>query len=315
MRTSLSPLNFAVVPAANAPLSSPAIMRLIAHLKDEASAKVFGGYLVSLDIRNQVEPDSEGWAVWIHSEDQIEAGRQALAAYLQNPRDLKFQRAAQAATVREEHREREAVAAARRFRTADQIWNRSGRTPLTYSLIGACVILTLFVGLSPTLEDVRWLLLSTSTWKFGWLPEVRSGQLWRLITPIFIHFSLPHLLFNMLVLRDLGGIVETRQGTRRLAVLVLLLALGSNLGQYILVNPFFGGMSGVLYGLFGYIWVRSQCDPASGLALSGMTIAIMLIWFFLCLFGLLGSVANGAHAVGLVMGMIWGAAPVAERHR
>jgi GlpG protein len=134
-----------------------------------------------------------------------------------------------------------------------------------------------------------------------------------LITPIFIHFGLQHLLFNMLVLRDLGGIVETCQGSRRLALLVVVFALGSNLGQYVLAGPFFGGMSGVLYGIFGYIWVRSQCDPGSGLALSPLTVGIMLVWFFLCLYGVVGTVANGAHGVGLVMGIVWGGLPLAKR--
>ena len=288
-------------------------MRLITHLKDEASARAFSGYLVSLDIRNEVESDSGGWAVWIHSEDQIEAGRQALAAYLQNPGDAKYQRAAETAAVLEQDRRREAAVAAHRVLNRDRLWNRSGRTPLTLCLIGACVLVTVIFGFSPSLQDVHWLLVSE--WNSGWLPEVRAGQIWRLITPIFIHFSPTHLLFNMLVLRDLGGIVETCQGTGRLALLVLVLALGTDLGQYLLAGPLFGGMSGVLYGLFGYIWVRGQCDPVSGLSLSTMTVAIMLIWFFLCLFNVLGAIANGAHAVGLVMGILWGALPLAKRFR
>jgi GlpG protein len=288
-------------------------MRLIAHLPDETSAKTFAGYLGSLDIRNLIEPDSGGWAVWIHSEDQIEAGRQALTAYLKNPGDAKFHHAAEATAALEKTREREEITAAKRLRTSEQLWNRSGHTPLTYSLIAACVLVTVFAGLSPGPEDVHWLLISE--WPSGWLPEVRTGQVWRLITPIFIHFSLAHILFNMLVLRDLGGIIEVRQGTKKLAILVLVLALGSNLGQYQLDSFYFGGMSGVLYGLFGYIWIRSQSDPGSGLALSQMTIAIMLIWFVLCLAGLLGNVANGTHAVGLVMGMIWGSIPWFKRWR
>jgi len=286
-------------------------MRLITHLPDETSAKTFAGYLGSLDIRNQIEPDSGGWAVWIHSEDQIEAGRQALTAYLKNPGDAKFRRAAEAVATVEKNRQREEIAAAKRVRTADQLWNRSGRTPLTYGLIAACVLVTVFVGLSPGAEDVHWLLISE--WKFGFLPEVRLGQVWRLITPVFIHFGAMHLIFNMLVLRDLGGIVEMCQGTKKLAILVLVLAVGSNLGQYMLGVVYFGGMSGVLYGLFGYIWIRGQSDPASGLVLSQMTITIMLIWFVLCLTGLLGNVANGTHAVGLVMGMIWGSIPWLRR--
>jgi len=286
-------------------------MRLIGHLKNEASAKAFSGYLASMNVLNLVEADAEGWAVWIHSEDQIESGQQALAAYLQNPADKKYQLASQAAEVMERQRRREEAKAAKRIHDRDRIWARSGLAPLTLSLIGVTVAVSLAIGLNPTPYDVRWLSISNGGMEF--LAEVRAGQVWRLITPIFIHYGPLHLLFNMLWLSDLGAMVEKRQGMLKLAVLVLILAIGSNLGQYWVDGPFFGGMSGVVYGLFGYIWLRGQCDPASGLALSPMTIWMMLAWFFLCLFGVLGHVANVTHAVGLVLGMLWGAAPMAGK--
>jgi GlpG protein len=142
---------------------------------------------------------------------------------------------------------------------------------------------------------------------------VRSGEIWRLITPIFIHFGPTHLLFNMLVLYDLGRLIEKAQGTKRLALLVVVIGVGSNIGQYLIGGPGFGGMSGVLYGMVGYIWLRSQCDPASGLMISPMTLGVMLVWFFLCLFGIIPGVANGTHAIGLVMGIIWGGFPMVKR--
>jgi GlpG protein len=283
-------------------------MRLIGHLKNEASARTFGGYLSSLDIRNMVEPDSDGWAVWIYSEDQVEKGSGALTDYQQNPADRKYLNGAEVAAATEQRKQKEEAEFAKRVRTADQIFKRSDTAPLTLGLIGACVVVMLFCGFNPSLGDVHWLLISD--YVTGFLPEVRSGQIWRLITPIFIHFSPTHILFNMWVLYDLGRMIEMLQGTRRLALLVLVIGLGSNLGQYIIFGPEFGGMSGVLYGLFGYIWLRSQCDPSSGLMLSPMTVAIMLVWFFLCLFNVIRPVANGAHAVGLVMGVIWGAFPM-----
>jgi membrane associated rhomboid family serine protease len=95
------------------------------------------------------------------------------------------------------------------------------------------------------------------------LPEVRHGEIWRLLTPIFIHFNLMHIVFNMLMLRDMGSLVESRQGPKVLILLVVTIGIGSNLGQYFYNGPEFGGMSGVLYGLLGYIWLRGQCDPAS----------------------------------------------------
>ncbi|HUD48088.1 MAG TPA: rhomboid family intramembrane serine protease [Candidatus Baltobacteraceae bacterium] len=286
-------------------------MRMIGHLKSEASARTFGGYLSSQDIRNMVEPDSEGWAVWIYSEDQIEKGSQALTAYLQNPSDRSFQNAADSAIASEQRQRGEQAAFAKRVRTADQIWRRSDVAPLTLFLIGASVVVTLFAGLNPSLPNVRWLLISEGA--PGFLPEVQSGQIWRLITPIFIHFGPTHLIFNMIILYDLGRLIEIAQGTKRLALLVVLIGIGSNVGQYLIGGPFFGGMSGVLYGMVGYIWLRSHSDPSSGLMISPMTLGVMLVWFFLCLFGIIPGVANGTHAVGLVMGMIWGSFPMMKR--
>jgi GlpG protein len=298
-------------------------MRLIGHLKDEASAKTFSGFLVSKEIRNLIEPDAEGWAVWIHSEDQIEAGQQALTAFLQHPGDPKYLAASRTAEAIERQQRQEAAKAAKRIHTRDEIWVRSGLAPLTLSLIVASVMVTLVIGLDPKFSDIRWLAISLNFFDahllmngvrgMEFLPEVRAGQVWRLITPIFIHFGPLHLVFNMIWLRDLGTMIELRQGMLKLALLVLVVGILSNVAQYTYAGPAFGGMSGVLYGLFGYIWMRGQCDPTSGLGLSPSTVWMMMIWFFLCLFGILGNVANATHAVGLVLGMLWGAAPMARK--
>ncbi len=283
-------------------------MRLIGHLKTEASAKTFAGYLVSVNIRNLVQPDAEGWAVWIHSEDQIEEGQQALAAYEQNPADRKYELASQKAETMERQRRRDEAKAAKRIHDRDRIWARSGLAPLTLSLICTCVAVTLVVGLNPNFHDLRWLAISNGGMEL--LAEVRAGQVWRLITPIFIHFGPLHLIFNMIWLRDLGAMIEVRQGMLKLGLMVLVLGVASNLGQYLISGPYFGGMSGVLYGLFGYIWLRGRYDPASGLALAPTTVWMMLAWYFLCLFGIIGNVANTTHTVGLVLGALWGAAPM-----
>src|SRR3954465_3360821 len=66
-------------------------MRLIGHVTGEASAQLFSDYLSSLEIRSSIDPDTENkWAVWIYSEDQVEAGKQHLADYLAHPSDPKF---------------------------------------------------------------------------------------------------------------------------------------------------------------------------------------------------------------------------------
>lgn len=286
-------------------------MRLIGHLKNESSAKTLADYLVSLDIRNLVEPDAEGWAIWVYSEDQIEAGRQALSNYLHNPGDNRFQHASQNAAVVDERKRREKAKFDERVHTRDRIWVSSAIGPATLTLILVSVAVTLLNILNPASPIIDLLSISQTIGRS--LPEVRHGEIWRLITPIFIHYNLMHIVFNMLMLRDMGSLVESRQGAKVLILLAVTIGVGSNMGQYFYSGPGFGGMSGVLYGLLGYIWLRGQCDPASGLHLSPMTLAMMLVWFFLCLLNIIPGVANVCHAAGLLMGMIIGAAPLAKR--
>src|ERR1051326_3583540 len=110
----------------------------------------------------------------------------------------------------------------------------------------------------------------------------------------------------MLWLLDLGTMIERRQSTGLLAALVLVIGVLSNFGQYLYDGPGFGGMSGVVYGLIGYIWLRGRTDPGSGLFLHRTTVTMAMIWFVLCLVNVIPKVANGAHTVGFVTGAAWG---------
>jgi GlpG protein len=71
-------------------------------------------------------------------------------------------------------------------------------------------------------------------------------------------------------------------------------------------GPFFGGMSGVDYALFGYAWMKTRYDPTPGLFLPRETVLMGLIWLVVCLTGLAGNIANTAHFVGLGVGVIAG---------
>jgi GlpG protein len=135
---------------------------------------------------------------------------------------------------------------------------------------------------------------------------VRQGEIWRLVTPIFLHFNVLHLLFNMMMLREFGSFIERRFGSAQLGLLVLGTAVLSNLGQMLWEGPNFGGMSGVDYGLLGFLWIRGKYDPRAGFELNPGSVKMMLIWLVLCYTGLMGSIANMAHTVGLLTGMAWG---------
>ena len=128
-----------------------------------------------------------------------------------------------------------------------------------------------------------------------------------MVTPAFIHLNLLHLLMNMMAFRNLGCATEFVRGTPRYLALCLILAIASSCGQFVWDGPRFGGMSGVLFGLVGYIWMKGKTEPKLGLGLSSRGVTFVGLWLFLCIAGVFGPVANAAHVVGLIVGMIIGA--------
>lgn len=134
-----------------------------------------------------------------------------------------------------------------------------------------------------------------------------GGQVWRLVTPIFIHFGVVHLLFNAAVVIEFGRRIERGAGSAVLLLLTLLIASISNVAQFFVTDaPLFGGLSGVAYGLFAYVVARGRFDPALLWQVNpsfSIGIVIMLVmmssgvteWFGL-------RIANTAHWVGLSVG-------------
>jgi len=291
-------------------------MRVIGHLESESDARRFGDYLYLQGIVNQVERQKDGrWAVWVHSEDQLEKATEELARFRGNPADRLYLAApAEARTQQTEEAKSVAYTRTRyidgRIRLGVSVGFRPG--PLSLALIAICIAVAVWSGVGSNPKVLNGLFINSLRitdaaveWDGG-LPDVRRGEVWRLFTPMFIHFGLMHLVFNLFWLSDLGSMIERRQSTLALALLVLVSALATNLAQYAASGPFFGGMSGVVYGLFGYVWIRGRFDPGAGLYAARPMVTIMLVWLVLCMTGLIGHVANTAHAVGLALGMAWG---------
>jgi membrane associated rhomboid family serine protease len=137
--------------------------------------------------------------------------------------------------------------------------------------------------------------------------DVLGGEVWRLITPIFVHFGILHILFNMMWLWDLGRAIELLKGRLFLGLLVAVSGIASNIAQYLVTqSPNFGGMSGVVYALLGYVWMQGRYNRAFGIALHQTTVIMMIGWYVLCWTGLVGPIANWAHTAGLVIGIVWG---------
>ncbi|MBX6316455.1 MAG: rhomboid family intramembrane serine protease [Isosphaeraceae bacterium] len=299
-------------------------MRQIGVIADENDAKALADYLLTQEITTRLDRSSQGGiAIWVHREEKVEQAKRELAEFLQNPGDPKYQGASRAAQTLRKKKEQEERQHRKNSIDLRERWAHrpARRYPLTLLLIGVSILITLLSHFG----DASWiepLLISPARVVIGpdsrptigseGLLPLRRGEVWRLVSPIFLHFDPLHLLFNMIWLYDLGGLIEMRRGTVRLALLLLVAAIASNLAQFAWTSfrmPLFGGMSGIVYALFGYVWMKSRYDPAAGMYLRPDTVIVMLFWLFFCMTGLLGPIANVAHAVGLVVGVAWGFAP------
>jgi GlpG protein len=291
-------------------------MRMIGHLADEKAARTFADYLYVQKIESHLDYEKpDGWGIWVNDEDRVEEATRLLTAFRANPADPIYRAEAKSAAELRAEAGKGEETYRKTVRDRRQLFRpltAYGFGPLTLGLIAISVLVAIYSKLGEDPQAIMRLFISdyAVTGNFiEWnknLPEIHQGQLWRLVTPIFIHFGILHLLFDMWWLRDLGSMIEARQSSWLLAVLVLVIAVFSNLAQFYYGGPAFGGMSGVVYGLLGYIWMRGKFDPGSGLYVHPSTVTMMIIWFFACFTPLIPHIANATHAVGLALGLAWG---------
>jgi GlpG protein len=307
-------------------------MRQLATLPSEGQARAFADYLLTLRIETRLDPEPDGWAVWVCDEDRVAQARAELEQFTRNPSDRRYTQAGrEAEALRRQEDRAERAYARRQVDLRDRFDDAASPRfhPVTFLLIAACVVVALLTHLGKDVESPVFQALAIApfraqgNWVF-WdgLERIREGQVWRLVTPALIHFGWPHLIFNMLMLHSLGGQVEARRGPVRYLLLVLVFAALSDVAQYFYGdprwssgplpefkhNPVFGGVSGALYGLFGYAWMKARFEPQLGLVMPASTVWVMIGWYLFCLTGLL-PVANMAHSVGLILGVVIGVAP------
>lgn len=191
---------------------------------------------------------------------------------------------------------------------------KPGQAPLTLALIVIAALVAWFTAFGATGPTAALVIVNPNEWDvstFGqrwasFLGTLAQGELWRPFTPDFLHFSMPHLIFNSVMLWFLGSQIEVRDGRQRLVLLAIVTSLTANLTQYMLSGPLFGGLSGVVYGVIAYTWLSQRDKPRFI-----FPPALMLFSMVWLLFGLtpipqqlgIGSMANGAHLGGLLGGL------------
>lgn len=139
-----------------------------------------------------------------------------------------------------------------------------------------------------------------------------KGQWWRLLTPMFVHFSFAHLVFNCLWIYVLGSKIELFDGHIKFILLVIFSSIFANYSQYIFTESFlFGGLSGVVYGMFGFCMIIELETKNERYGLPPAIYLFMIVWMILGFLGILtlfgfGSIANYAHLGGLIGGIVFG---------
>ena len=221
------------------------------------------------------------------------------------------------------------------------------KTPLTLILLAVMVGMELantlgdLSGSNRRNEIVRNIGISPYVWGYHDVVQSQNqenavvyhvGQYWRPMMTCMIHGNLIHAFFNLYWFVIFGNMLERRYGPWRFLGLILFLAYFSIMLQFIVSNfnlfqyykvPFLAfferffphhqryipcvGFSGVIYGLFGFIWYARIKVYEFGWVCSKGTVQTFLIWFVVCLFltrsGMM-PIANTAHGAGLVLGYI-----------
>jgi rhomboid protease GluP len=185
----------------------------------------------------------------------------------------------------------------------------AGATPVTYALLAANVGVFLLMEVASGGTNNLQTLIAFGAKTNGLL---RSGEWFRLITPVFIHAGLLHLVLNSYALWVVGMQVEKLYGSARFLLIYLLSGVGgvagSYLGQTLLPRPFDApsvGASGAIFGLFGVLAVfgfryRREMPPAIRRAMTAGVLPVIVINLFIGFS--IEFIDNSAHIGGLLTG-------------
>lgn len=260
-------------------------------------------------IRFRVNEESGSQVIWVNSPEDAETVTQALA---------QWQRLREQGLLRDSStREDSSIGAY--FPLVGMLKGLANaflQAPVTVLLILGALVVALLSDLGSDLRAVSGLFYPS----FVVIPNSGMSGLWqistqlnsvnlvlRTLTPALLHFGAIHLVFNSLWIWHFGRMIERAQSSLLYFGVVVLIAFFSNASQYLWsMTANFGGLSGVVYGLLGYIWMWQLVLPYGRLRLPPAMITVLLIALVL-MEVLAGSwIASAAHAGGLIAGIILG---------
>lgn len=257
-------------------------------------ALLFAHYLTSIKIHAKVEQEDSEYVIYCQS-SELDQAKNIFAEFIADPYQEKYQQAAwSSGEVANVNDNSPSLIAS--FK--EQFIAHAGWVTLTIFALCWVVFIASLLGLArPAFQLLHF------------YPELTMDAFLesplRLLGPALFHFSWLHIVFNTMWWWQLGGSVERVLGKGALINLFLVTAIFSNLGQFIVTGPNFGGLSGVVYGLVGYVWWYGWLSPEKGLTISKPIIGFLLFWLVLGYVDVLPvNMANTAHLLGLVSGCL-----------
>ena len=174
---------------------------------------------------------------------------------------------------------------------------------ISYILIGINVLLfVLMVFYQPGFSTE----LSTNTLiVFGakYNMKIADGEYFRLVTSMFLHANLMHLVFNCLALYSFGRETELFFGRAKFLIMYFVSGLIGSLGSYLVNTPVAVGASGAIFGLLGANLYILTLNPKVYKKIYG-TDVLSLIGINLVIGFMVPNIDNTAHLAGLVGGYL-----------
>lgn len=178
---------------------------------------------------------------------------------------------------------------------------------VTYAILGFTVVIYILqflsrglVGYNPNGLDIFEFYAARSN------DAIRAGQLWRFITPVFLHASPMHIFFNMYALFSIGSFLERQFGHARFALLYFLCAFSGNVFSFMLSDGYSVGASTAVFGLLAaegvFFYQNQKLFGNYARQAIGNAVFFIVVNLFI---GLSPGIDNWGHVGGLLGGAIF----------
>ena len=271
-------------------------MTVLTTIQHPRYARAFVDYLNTHGIAAETRPALNTVAIVVLEDQALPQAQQELSRFLAEPDHPRYREASW-----EQDEIPADVESLQRFYRGPSIWTYVRQTGIvTKAVFVLCLLVFLYTDQG---SDAKARAI------FMFFPNVAamgdSYQYWRWITPALVHFGILHFVFNLFSWWIFGGIIERAQSSSRLLGIFLTCALLGNWIEFFWSRNNFGGLSGVVYGLLGYLWFYGRFNPQSQLTLPSGMVVFMLVALAFGFTNII-PIANMAHLGGLLTGCLLG---------